>query len=286
MHSVVILTCWYGPYPWYFPYFIHSCSYNPSIDFYIITDNEQLILNKPSNVGIIFKLLSEIETTATDKFGFGVSISNPYKLCDFKPAYGFLFPELIEGYDFWGHGDLDIVYGDIRGFMTEEILNSYDIINSRHDYISGAFCLFRNKPEINTLFMQSRDYKKVYSSPEHFCFDECSFLRDQLALGSSILDFPDHTESMTYVVRKTEADEELKAYFDFIAVEGTPGKIIWDKGKIFYKQKYEAMFYHLVRFKNECKRRKVLDPIPDIYCFTPTNIIRKANTGKDRHRRQ
>jgi len=286
MHSVVILTCWYGPYPWYFPYFIHSCSYNPSIDFYIITDNEQLILNKPSNVGIIFKLLSEIETTATDKFGFGVSISNPYKLCDFKPAYGFLFPELIEGYDFWGHGDLDMVYGDIRGFMTEEILNNYDVINSRHDYISGAFCLFRNKREINTLFMRSRDYKRVYSSTEHFCFDECSFLWEELARGSSILDFPDHTESMTHVVRKAETSGTLNAYFDFIAVEGTPGKIMWDKGKIFYKQKYEAMFYHLVRFKNECKRRKVLDPIPDVYCFAPTNIIRKANTGKDRYRRQ
>ena len=31
--SIAILTCWYGEYPWYFPYFIHSCVYNPSVDF-------------------------------------------------------------------------------------------------------------------------------------------------------------------------------------------------------------------------------------------------------------
>ncbi len=152
MHAhkkIAILTCWYGPYPWYFFYFIHSCSFNTSIDFYIITDNKQIVSDKPDNVKIIFKTLEEINATASEKLGFQVNIDYPYKLCDFKPAYGFLFPEIIKGYDFWGHADLDVLYGDIRGFMTEDILDTYDVISSRHDYVTGSFCLFRNEEYIN-----------------------------------------------------------------------------------------------------------------------------------------
>ena len=123
VEPICLITCWYGTYPWYFSYFIHSCSYNPTIDFYIITDNQQIINNKPENVKIIYKTLEEIKALASKKLGFALNINCPYKLCDFKPAYGFLFPELIKDYDFWGHGDLDVVYGNIRNFMTKEILN-------------------------------------------------------------------------------------------------------------------------------------------------------------------
>jgi len=37
--SIVFSICWHGPYPWYFPYFLHSCRHNPDIDFLIFTSN-------------------------------------------------------------------------------------------------------------------------------------------------------------------------------------------------------------------------------------------------------
>ncbi len=104
-NTIAILTCWYGTYLWYFSYFLHSCSYNPSVDFYIITDNEDVIYNQPPNVKIVNKELNELMEAASQKLGFSVAINHPYKLNDFKPAYGFIFPELIDGYDFWGHSD-------------------------------------------------------------------------------------------------------------------------------------------------------------------------------------
>ncbi|NOT91386.1 DUF6625 family protein [Ferruginibacter sp.] len=277
-NKIVILSCWFGPYPWYFPYFIHSCSYNHSIDFIIITDNENVIINKPENVKIIFKTMVGINGIASKKLGFKVNIDYPYKLCDFKPAYGFLFPEIIKGYDFWGHGDIDIVYGNIRNFMTNEILYKYDVISSRHDYITGTFCLFRNSEQMNNLFMQSKDYKKVFSSIEHYCFDECNFLFQELQNGASIFDYPDNIQSMTWVVKKAEADGKLKAFFDFIIIEGATGKIKWDKGRIIYKDTYEAMFYHLIKFKTQCKPPKILSPIPDIFYFTPKKIMAKQKS--------
>lgn len=107
--SIASITCWYGKFPWYLPYFIHSCSFNPTVDFYIITDNKNKIDNKPQNVKIIYKRLDEIKASAFQKLGFKVNIDYPYKLCDFKPAYGFLFPEIIKDYDFWTQSDLDII---------------------------------------------------------------------------------------------------------------------------------------------------------------------------------
>lgn len=273
--KIAILTCWYGSYPWYFPYFVHSCAYNPSIDFIIITDNGESIPNKTENIIIIKKSLDEIIRAASEKMGFIVSIDYPYKLCDLKPSYGFIFPEIIKGYDFWGIGDIDLVYGNIRNFMTEEILNTYDIISSRHDYITGSFCLFKNNEQMNTLFMQSRDYIKVYSSSEHFCFDECNFLFKELSNGASIFDFPDHIQSMTYVVKKSEVEGKLKAYFDFIIVEGIPGKVKWENGKIIFKDLFEAMYYHLILFKYNCHRPKTFDPIPNTFYFTSKKILSK-----------
>lgn len=272
--SIAILTCWYGLYPWYFPYFVHSCRYNPTVDFIIITDNDESIHNKPENIILIHRSLDDLKINFEKKIGFSVSIDFPYKLCDFKPAYGYLFPEVLKNYDFWGIGDVDVVYGDIRAFMTDLLLNEYDVISSRHDYITGSFCLFRNNEYINSLFMKSKDYKKVFTSSDNFCFDECNYQFKELAEGQSILELDNHIESMILVVKREEKENKLKAFFDFIVIEGFPGRIMWSNGKIIYKNQYEAMLYHLVRFKSVCKYPIVLNPIPDSFRFTPTRIIK------------
>lgn len=270
--SIAIITCWYGKYPWYFSYFIHSCSFNSTVDFLIITDNIEEISNKPENVKIISKSIDDIKAITSKKLNFPVNIDYPYKLCDFKPAYGFIFSELLENYDYWGHADIDIVYGNIREFMTEEIFQNYDVISSRHDYITGSFCLFRNTVLINKLFLESKDYKLVFSSSEHFCFDECNFLFSELSNGASIFDFTTNIQSMTYLVKKAENEGRLTALFDFLIIEGTPGKIKFDNGQLSYKNMFIIMFYHLIKFKVDCKSPVLLHPIPNTYHFTKKNI--------------
>ena len=274
-HKIGIITYYLGDMPWYFSYFLHSCKYNPTIDFIILTDGIVERNNIPSNVFIHKISIDKFKNIAAKKLGFEVSVTHPYKLCDLKPAYGFLFPEILKSYDFWGHGDIDMVYGNIRDFMTDEILDNYDIISSRHDYVAGTFSLYKNTDQMNKLFMQSKDYRKVFTNPEHFCFDECSNLFDELDNGASIFDFPEAVQSMTYVIKKAESEGKLKAYFDFIIVEGIPGKIKWEKGKIYYKNKFEAMYYNLIRFKKICKRPKIPKLLPDTIYFTPNRIIQR-----------
>ena len=67
--SIASTIWWYGEPPGYFPYFLHSCSFNPSVDFYIITDNQTQIDDKPDNLKIIcFSKVSQLITA-----GFALS---------------------------------------------------------------------------------------------------------------------------------------------------------------------------------------------------------------------
>lgn len=281
MKSIAILTCWYGPYPWYFPYFIHSCSFNPRVDFFIITDNKEPIPGKPANVTIIHKTLDQVKAIASQKLGLTVSIDYAYKFCDFKPAYGFLFPEIIAGYDFWGQSDLDIICGDIRAFITSEMLDAYDFISVRHDYTTGCFALYRNNKKMNTFFMRSKDYKKVFADPEYYNLDECNFLWNDLAEGKSVLDLERKVESFTYLIKSAEAKKDIRAHFDFMLVEGQPGRIVFDNGRIIYKNQFEGILYHLFGLKRIVPKN-VPRKIPDKYYISPTRIYHSRKDQKER----
>jgi hypothetical protein len=270
--SIAVLTCWYGNYPWYFPYYVHSCSFNPTIHFYIITDNLDEIPNKPANLIIIHKTLEDIKKTASQKLGFPVNIDYAYKLCDFKPAYGFIFSELINGYDFWGQSDLDIIYGNVRDFLTQDFLNDFDFISLRHDYTTGCFALYKNTPTMNNFFMRSKDFKLVLSNPDHYCFDECNFAWDELTSGKSIFETETNIESFTHIIKSAQLTGEIRAHFDFILLEGLTGRITFDNGRVYYKNKFEGIMYHLFWFKKAYVPKKLVKNIPNKYYISKTEI--------------
>jgi hypothetical protein len=111
---------------------------------------------------------------ASEKLGIPLHIEHPYKLCDLKPSYGIIFSEYLNGYDFWGYGDLDLVYGNIRKFITSDILKEYDIVSNHPDFITGHFCILRNTPFINELFMSGGQYKNSFLKKKYVGFDEQS----------------------------------------------------------------------------------------------------------------
>jgi len=276
--SIAVLICFFGNLPWYFNYFVHSCKYNPTIDFYIITDDRNWLNKLPVNVKMIYKNMKDFNQMATQKLGFATNIRKGYKLCDFKPAYGFLFSDLVEGYDFWGHGDIDVIYGDIRHFITGDILDNYELISIRHDFLTGYFLLFRNNIKVNTLFMQSKDYKKVLKSEVHYCFDETNFQYNDF---TDILIYPRkerEVESMTHLVKRLEKNNQLKVFFDLYSIEGLPGKLKWEKGKLYYRNQYEILLYHMIYLKNVYKPKRIPDEIPETFFISPTRIYyRKTN---------
>lgn len=269
--KIALVICYMGKMPWYFKYFVQSCRYNPSVDFYIITDHP-IADDLPANVKPVYKSINDISELAEKKLGFEVNIKSGYKLCDFKPAYGFLFDDLLKDYDFWGHGDIDIVFGNIRYFISDEILENNDLVVVRHDYLTGYFQLFRNNEKMNTLFMRSKDYVRVMAEERHFCFDETNFKFDDFAEGKSPDEIPSEIESMMHVVKRAQAQNYIRAFFDFMVVEGVPGNIKWNKGELVFKKRFEILLYHMIHFKKRYNPKRGPRHVPDVFTISTKRI--------------
>ena len=167
--------------------------------------------------------MEDFNSLAAQKLNLDIQISSAYKICDFKPAFGVIFQDQISGYDFWGVCDIDLVFGRIREFMTEELLDNFDVISVKDSFPSGYFLLFRNNSIINYLFEKSKDYKFIFTSNDNYCFDECGGAYDEVISGINILDVPTETESIHHVLVKEQ--NNIRVHFDLFIIEGTPGKI-------------------------------------------------------------
>lgn len=273
-NRIAIITCYIGKLPWYFEYFNHTCKYNLEVDFIIITNDKTYKKQLSPNIYFIYKDLEELNDLATEKLGFKTHIDSPYKLCDFKPTYGLLFSDILKSYDFWGHGDIDLIFGKIRNFITDEVLANNDVIAVRNDFLTGYFLLFKNTPEIAVLFTHSKDYQKVLKSPEHFCFDETNFRFNEFGMNIHYSEVESEIESMTHVVRRLEEKNALKVYFDFHVIEGVNGNLKWTNGVLIYKNKYEAILYHMILFKRVYNPEKVPAKMPDSFRVSKTRIYR------------
>ncbi|HVW97837.1 MAG TPA: DUF6625 family protein [Mucilaginibacter sp.] len=275
-YRIALITCFFGEAPWYLDFYLKSCAFNPSVDF-IIAGDIQLPPDLPSNISYRPMLLEEFGRLASEKLSMNVNVQEPYKLCDLKPAYGVIFDDWLTGYDFWGHGDLDVIFGDIRGFITDDILGKYEVICVREEYVTGFFTLFKNCRPISELFKLSKDHVKVFTNPEHYCFDECNFAWIQLMNGLSIFDINTTIESMTHVIKRMAADGEINAYFNFIVIEGQCGEMEWNNGQLFYAGKFEAILYHLIKFKNQ---PDLIIPnwgeIPDVFFIERNYFLKNA----------
>ncbi|NEO32230.1 MAG: hypothetical protein F6K36_17710 [Symploca sp. SIO3C6] len=180
--KIVLIVAYFGQWPTWFPAFLQSCKYNPSIDWLFFTDCEipDLSLN---NVRFVPFTLEKFGVLASEKLGFKVELPFVYKICDFKPTFGVIFPDYIHDYDFWGHCDLDVVWGDIRNFINDNILSKYEIISARKEMICGHFSLFRNNIRINSIFTKVPYYQGQLQVPKTGGFDEAAMTNIVQALA-------------------------------------------------------------------------------------------------------
>ena len=89
-------------------------------------------------------------------------VSGTGKLWDFRPALGLLYKDEIEGYTHWGHTDFDCVYGDVDKYEPE----CYDIWSNHHNYIMGAWTIYKNNPVINKLFKAFPKWREKMNGTE------------------------------------------------------------------------------------------------------------------------
>jgi hypothetical protein len=130
--------------------------------------NVQLIhLTLPQLNGVLFTAL-DMNRSAP------ITLSSAYKLVDFKPMFGFLFPNIVKSFDFWGHIDMDTILSDLRGqnFITDKLLRANDLVTATNGMCNGPLMLFRNRPAVNSLFKVSADLSLVVNTSRNLGFSE------------------------------------------------------------------------------------------------------------------
>jgi hypothetical protein len=78
LSSIVIIIPYFGKFPNYFPFWLESCRYNPTIDWFIFTD-DKTNFDYPSNVHVYYTNFVEIVNLVQKQFEFSIEIPSPYK---------------------------------------------------------------------------------------------------------------------------------------------------------------------------------------------------------------
>lgn len=172
MKKIAIIIPYFGELPPNIITFLNSCKFNPTIDWYIFTDS---IVNKiaiPHNVKIITTAFQNIKKRISKIIGrTDFVLDSPYKIVDYKPLFGLIFADYLQSYDYWGYSDMDVLYGDIRKFISKGLEDDLDKIGEL-----GHFTLFRNTDEINNRYKLKIEDKNLFStasqSPFISHFDE------------------------------------------------------------------------------------------------------------------
>lgn len=217
-HSIALIILYFGKWPAWSNFFLKSCTTNSDIKFLIFTDNAPH-LKSSKNIQFIDFNVNNFNELASHKLGLSLDVKQPYKICDFRPAFGLIFEDYFQGFSFWGHIDIDIIFGSISRFITKEILNYYDIITARKEYIVGHFTLFRNCARINQLFKESQSYQTIFQSPDYMGFDECGFSWWPLLKGKEINTLSIKNDNITQLVKRLVANNAIKALFAPLVLE-------------------------------------------------------------------
>lgn len=174
--SIVFLIPYFGAWPFWMPMFLRGCAANQTIDWLFFTDCG-IPAEAPANVRFEEMSFAEYCDLVSARLGIRFAPDNPYKLCDIKPALGYVHADRLDGYDFWAFGDIDVVYGDLRRYFNAERLQSRDLFATHERRISGHLCLVRNNQKMLEAFKQIPRWQERYSDPEHHALDEGAFSR-------------------------------------------------------------------------------------------------------------
>ena len=168
MKKVCFIVPYFGTFPNTFEYWLQCCRNNKEFNWIIFTDDKTKY-DYPENVRVMYSTLNNIKKVIEAKIGFDISLVRPYKLCDVRPLYGYIFSDYLNQFDYWGYCDLDILFGDLKVFLNDEIFEKYQKIS-----FLGHMSLLKNCEEINQCFMKC-DYRAILKNPRNRVFDEIRF---------------------------------------------------------------------------------------------------------------
>ena len=223
---------------------------NETIDFLLFTDDS---ISSEGNIRVEHMSWEGFVKHIQSFFSFTIALKSPYKICDFRPAFGELFSDYIKDYDFWGYADIDLLFGDLRTFLTDEVLNCHD-----RCFFNGHISLYRNCDKMNRLWRYQEggypavNYQECYSSPRAFYFDEFGAMYAK-CLINDVKVYDDLELRRDPIIG-------LRKFFWKDQAPSSQFLVCWEEGKLYAiqdKKKIEIIYAHFFR------RRFTIAPKPE-----------------------
>lgn len=169
MKALVIIP-WFGAFPAWMNAFLTSCAPVSRVDWLIVHD-ALAPAEVPTNVKFVSFTWEAYRKRFAERCAVDLPSQPDYKMCDAKVFLGTVFEDYIEGYDYFGWGDLDLVYGELDAFL-EPLLGKHPILSFHEKQLSNHFVLFRNLPEMRSLYHEVPDYSAKMAAPEYSGLDD------------------------------------------------------------------------------------------------------------------
>lgn len=173
--KVAIIVPYFGEFPQWFDLYLYSCSRNSFVDFFFYTDCPIPQKTYPNTFFFKTDFTSYCERVSNIlKIDFRPK--NAYKLCDLKPFYGIIHKEDLEGYEFWGFADIDLVYGDLRIILSTQNLFNYDFITTHGGRVAGHFTIMRCNSKFTQMCKSIPEWRKCLEDRiQNYMLDEVPF---------------------------------------------------------------------------------------------------------------
>lgn len=244
-NRVLIICIYFGKLPQYTQLWLDSCAYNKDYNWLLVTDDDMNTLNVPKNVTVEKLTLEQLKKIIMKKTGIVYNGEKAYKMCDFRPAYGEIFGEYLNGYNYWAHCDLDMIFGDLGKYITDELLNKYDKI-----YNNGHLTIYRNIKEVNERYKADNpyfNYRFILENKKHYGFDESRGIQRIYDLYN-----------INYYKKSSDIADinPIHSYFTILQENTDKQCFYWQNGKVFRIieknnkiKKEEFMYIHFQKRK-------------------------------------
>jgi len=163
-------------FPNYFQLYLDSVRANADILVVHLHTNISLdAYDCPSNVVVEQMTFVELNAkiSAFLKREFGATVESPiletfpYKLCEYKIVYHEIFkPHMSEDIDYFGWGDIDVIYGKISNFI--DLNRNYDRIG----FNRAHFMALRNTAHFRTLYKSTSKILETFLAQNYLGVDE------------------------------------------------------------------------------------------------------------------
>jgi len=270
MQSVILIVPYFGKWPVWMDLYLDSIKRNPAINFHFITDCETAIFESIPNISFEETTLTEYVDRYKKLLGDDIQIPNAYKICDLRPFFGLVHQEITHSYDFFGWTDVDILFGDIRSFYTDEILSRFEVLSTHKTRLSGHLALLKNNEKHRTIGFKIYNWKQALQNPCFIGIDEHGITNAlQMTLFDKIAEKLKFSKDnlILNLIRKTKTTkhyfvEQFTTPFTPIPwIDGSlnsaqPDEWFYDKGFVTNSRDTgrKSIYLHLMNFKSSTWR--------------------------------